>query len=205
MRATYGLALFIRGLVLVSVLSSVKASAQDTTSAGRPRHVGAPEWTDQERAQRKEVINTILAFRSELASDSTKIAACTLAAEAQDTSTSAWVSAQYRRLLIAPLTPELTPGFPCGVYAFARAGTRVLWLQSLVEVKRRGGVLGAGTVGLPLAGVTYEASFQWLNGPAYRRFESYEVAPGSPSGNWRVVRYDFHGEEWSDSFGGARR
>jgi hypothetical protein len=191
--------------LIVSALSSVQTHAQDTTSTGRPRSWGAPEWTEQERAQRKEAINAILSFRSELASDSTKIAACTLAKEVQDTSTNSWVDQRYRRLLIAPLLPEQPKGLGCSVYAFSKEGTRVLWLSSLIEVRRRGGVMGAGTPGMPGAGVTFEATFQWLRGPGYRRFELYEVGPGNPEGHWRVVRYELRGEQWIDSFGGARR
>ena len=187
--------------LLVSGLSSIQALAQPTTSTGRPRNCGTPEWTDQERAQRKDAINAILAFRSELASDSTKIAACTLAKEVQDTSTNSWVDQRYRRLLIAPLVPDQPKGLGCSVYAFQQEGSQVLWLESLIEVKRRGNVIGAGSAGMPAAGIRFEASFQWLHGPEYTLFESYEVAPANPEGQWRVVRYELRGEQWIDARG----
>ena len=49
-------------------------------------------------------------------------------------------------------------------------------------------------------------SFQWLRGTDYRRFEQYKLQPIGRGlvTDWRVVRYEFGGEEWTEPWGGAR-
>ena len=85
---------------------------------------------------------------------------------------------------------------------FQQSGAQVLWLADVVEVRRRGDLVFGG----PLGGLSFEVGFQWLRGTDYRRFEKYEVRPQNPSGTeWRVVRYEFNGEEWMEPWGGAGR
>jgi hypothetical protein len=182
------------------------ARGQDTTAAGLPRGWGAPEWTTQERTQRVAALNAVLAFRPDLRGDSTRVAACTLEAQVQDTAAARWVLPAARHLLIQPLAPDVSPRFRCSVMAFSKPGVRVLYLETLREVRRRGFPGGAGSALGAAAGLSFEADFQWLDGPGYRRFEHYEVRPRSPDGKeWRVVRYEFAGEQFIDSFGSAGR
>jgi hypothetical protein len=148
---------------------------------------------------RASALNAILAFRTDLNGDSVKIARCRVATDAAD-SVERWILPRMRALLIPPFKSETGP-LACSVMVFQRRGAYVLWLDSMVEVRRRGGLqLG------PVPGLSFEVSFQWLRGTDYRRFEEYVVRPLNPSGTeWRVVRYEFTGEEWMEAWGGAGR
>lgn len=189
-------------LMVALSAGSLAAGAQDTTSTGLPRAFGAPEWTAAERAQREAALNAVLAFRTDLRGDSTRIAACALDAQVQDTAAVRWVLPDVRRLLIRPLVTQPVRQLGCSVDAFSKPGTRVLFLARLTEVRRRGFASGSGAT----AGLSFEADFQWLDGGQYRRFEHYEVRPRSADGRvWRVVRYELQGEEFLDDFGAAGR
>jgi len=189
-------------LMLALCAGPVVVGAQDTTSAGLPRAFGAPEWTVAERAQREAALNAILAFRTDLRGDSTRVAACALDTQVQDTAAARWVLPAVRPLLIGPLVTQHSRQLACSVDAFSKPGTRVLFLARLTEVRRRGFAAGGGSA----AGLSFEADFQWLDGGEYRRFEHYEVRPRSADGRvWRVVRYELQGEEFIDDVGGAAR
>jgi hypothetical protein len=159
----------------------------------------APLLTAQsaDERMREAAINAVLAFRPDLHGDSVKIAECRLAAAPTD-SVENWILPRLRGLLVQPFKVE-TGAMACSVTAFQRPGTVVLWLGNVVEVRRRGGLqLG------PIPGLSFEISFQWLRGNDYRRFEEYELRPANPAGTeWRVVRYEFTGEEWIEPWGGA--
>jgi hypothetical protein len=146
---------------------------------------------------REAAINTVLAFRPDLHGDSIKIARCRLASGPSD-SVEKWILPAMRAFLVAPFKTETGP-MACSVMVFQRQDTKVLWLDSIVEVRRTGGIpLG------PIPGLTFEISFQWLRGTDYRRFEEYELRPLNGAGTeWRVVRYEFTGEEWMEPWGGA--
>jgi hypothetical protein len=160
---------------------------------------GAPLLTAQsaDGRMRQAAINAVLAFRPDLHGDSVKIARCRLGAAATD-SVENWLLPRLRGLLVQPFNVE-TGALACSVMAFQQRGTVVLWLDNVVEVRRRGGLqLG------PIPGLSFEISFQWLRGTDYRRFEEYELRPVNPAGTeWRVVRYEFTGEEWIEPWGGA--
>jgi hypothetical protein len=157
-------------------------------------------WSVAEREARKAVVNAVLNFRPDLRGDSVILATCRLASEVQDSAVASWIAAPFRHLLVAPFH-EIPGGhgLECSMMAFQKTGSRVLWLEDLIEVQRRSSS--------PLAsGVSYEVTFQWLRGNDYRRFERYVVRPrGSELRDWRVVQYELVGEEWMDSFGGASR
>ena len=156
-------------------------------------------WSAAERQNRKAVLNAILNFRTDLRGDSVLVAKCRLASEVQDSAVAGWIDAPFRRLLAAPFQQMAGPGLACSVMAFQKPGQRVLWLEDLIEVRRK-------STSLLAAGSSYEVTFQWLQGNYYRRFERYEVRPrGGDMHEWRVVKYELAGEEWMDSFGGASR
>jgi len=148
-------------------------------------------------SMRQAAINAVLAFRQDLNGDSVKIARCRLASSPGD-SVEKWILPRLRPLLIAPFKIE-TPPLNCSVMVFQHQGTKVLWLEGFVEVHRSGGMQSG-----PIPGLAVEISFQWLRNTDYRRFEEYELRPLNDSGTeWRVVRYEFRGEEWMEPFGGA--
>lgn len=181
----------------------LRASAQDSIAARMPRAVGAPEWTAVERDQRKAALNAVLSFRPDLRADSaTRVAACALEAQVQDSAAARWVPPEVRPVLIRPPVSGLPSILQCSVGAFTTPGMRVLWLASLVEVKRRGTAQAPG----PAEGLSFEANFQRLEGPSYRRFEQYRIEPRNAAGReWRVVRYELLGEEYTDNSGRATR
>ena len=152
-------------------------------------------WTPAERQFRAAALNAIFAFRSDLRGDSTKIAECRVQSALQDSST--MLLPEFRRSLIGPLASQSTDRLNCSVYAFQREGSRVLWIESLIEVTRRGGLESLRARVGPAGGKTFEASFQLLVGTGYRLFERYEVKPVGPDGAvWRVTRYDLAGQEF---------
>jgi hypothetical protein len=173
--------------LLASVLSSTTTQSQNATTSG----------STADGKMREAVINAVLAFRPDLQGDSLKIARCRLAAAPTD-SVENWILPRLRVLLVQPFKSE-TGAMACSVMVFQRPGTKVLWLDSMVEVRRRGGIpLG------PIPGLSFEISFQWLRGTDYRRFEQYELRPVNPAGTeWRVVHYELTGEEWMEPWGGA--
>lgn len=178
--------------VIALVLTVSDAQAQSGSS---PSQLSAGE-----RAMREAAINAILAFRQDLHGDSVKIARCRIAAGPAD-SVERWILPRVRALLVAPFKSETGP-MACSVMVFQRPGGHVLWLENIVAVRRRGDLIFPG----PAEGLSFEVSFQWLRGTDYRRYEQYEVRPRDPSGTeWRVVRYEFNGEEWIEPWGGARR
>ena len=174
--------------IAVLTIAARSAAAQGPAASGRPA------WTPAERAARAAALNAILTFRSDLRGDSTRIAACRLASEVQDTATGTWVQAAFRPLLTAPLAPQSSSGLDCSVYAFQQPGTRVLWLAGLIEVRRRGALQEIRAGG----GVSFEADFQLLVGKGYRQFEHYELRPFGAGREvaWRVVRYELRGVEF---------
>ena len=180
-----------RRLILTIVLASVLCS-----TATQSQNAMTPESSTNAR-MREAAINAVLAFRPDLHGDSVKIARCRLAAAPTD-NVEGWILPRLRVLLVQPFKSD-TGAMSCSVMVFQRPGTEVLWLDSMVEVRRRGGVpLG------PIPGFSFEISFQWLRGTDYRRFEQYELRPVNPAGTqWRVVRYELTGEEWMEPWGGA--
>jgi hypothetical protein len=178
--------------ILIVAFPAVQIQAQSRTMPAQSASIAV------DHKMREAALNAILAFRPDLYGDSVKIARCRLAAGAPDT-VEQWILPRLRALLISPFK-SAQGSMACSVMVFQRPGAKVLWLDSMVEVHRTGGIpLG------PLPGLSFEVSFQWLGGANYRRFEQYEVHPQNPSGTeWRVVRYEFTGEEWMEPWGGAR-
>lgn len=172
--------------LLASVLFSSGTEAQSAASE-----------SSADGRMREAAINAVLAFRPDLHGDSVKIARCRLAAAPTD-SVEKWILPTVRALLIQPFKSE-TGTMACSVMVFQRPGTEVLWLDNMVEVRRRGGIPPG-----PMPGLSFEISFQWLRGTDYRRFEQYELRPANASGTeWRVVRFELTGEEWMEPWGGA--
>ena len=182
-----------RQVIAVTVLVSIPPLSRTMAQSVAPATVVA------DAKMREAAINTVLAFRTDLHGDSVKIARCRLASGPSD-SVEKWILPGMRGSLVAPFKTETGP-MACSVMVFQRQGTKVLWLDSIVEVRRTGGIpLG------PMPGLSFEISFQWLRGTDYRRFEQYELRPLNGAGTeWRVIRYELTGEEWMDSFGGASR
>lgn len=169
---------------------------------------------------RVEALNAVLAFRSDLAGDSTFIARCRIPTAHPDTGIVLGLDPRFQDLLVRPDTVLARPPGSCGVAGFADPKTHVLWLHSLIEINK------TGTLGLlpPYLSKQYEITFQLLEGPGYRSYHRYVVepaaagpVPGTPSQGldvvavrWRVVEYrltgwDFH---WGDNLGhgsGVRR
>jgi hypothetical protein len=183
-----------RSLIIVAIVGLGFGASQTKAQSGSVP--GSPG----EQAMRQAAINAILAFRHDLHGDSVKIARCRIAAGPAD-SVERWILPRARALLIAPFKSETGP-MACSVMVFLRPGGQVLWLENVVEVRRRGSLVFSG----PAEGLSFEVSFQWLRGADYQRFEQYEVRPRDPSGTeWRVVRYEFVGEAWTEPWGGASR
>ena len=180
-------------LVALAVLMAVPEFA-----TGQTRGTGADTlWTPLERQFRAAAINAVLAFRSDLRGDSTKLAACRISSAVQDTAADV-VAAEYRHLLIEPLTPQRQPFMACSVAAFEQDGVRVLWLSDLVEVRRRGESDNMSARVGPAGGLAFEASFHLLVRPGHTLFERYEIRPNRPAGRvWRVTGYELLGEEFS--------
>jgi hypothetical protein len=167
---------------------------------------GAPSSS----VERADVLNAVLRFRADLAGDSTRIAACRLAAVGDSAGTGRGLDERFRRALLTAVDTSAPPFARCSVYAFARASQRVLFITDVVEVRRDG---GPGTP--PLSQRQYELSLQLLVDPQYREFHRYVVSPTSVRFDptlkpetfsydaWRVSEYklvgwDFH---WGDNAG----
>jgi hypothetical protein len=179
-------------LALVQLAAASPGMAQERTTEGDTA------WTPLERKFRTGVLNAIFAFRSDLRGDSTKIAACRVAGATQDSAKA--LAPEFHQLLIEPLVPQTNaPAWAqCGVVAFRRDGARVLWLESLVEVRRRGGTESIRARIGPAGNATFEAAFQLLIGTGVRVFERYEVKPnGNDGASWRVTKYEHGGTEFS--------
>jgi hypothetical protein len=185
--------------MMKAITVALAASATFSLSAaGQARGNGSDTlWTPMEREFRAAAINAVLSFRSDLSGDSTKVAACRITSAVQD-SAAAIIAATYRHLLIEPLTPQRQPFMACSVAAFEREGVRVLWLEDLIEVQRRGESDNLRARVGPAGGIAFEASFQLLVRPGHRLFERYEIRPTGPAGStWRVTKYELLGEEFS--------
>lgn len=186
-----------RFLVLAMLCAAPPARAQETVSNGLD--------------QRLEALNTIFRFRHDLRDNSTVIAKCRLFDVARDSSQERTLDTHFRSLLVLPKTTDLTRLRSCGVSEFAVEGTRVLWLDGVVEITRLGELR-------PSDQKQFEITFQLLLGPGYREWERYlvgatgvtEVDPKAQPlqykfTGWRVLEYKFLGGDfdWGTDIGAS--
>lgn len=177
--------------------------------ASAPGPVSAQKIVDNGIDDRIEALNAVLAFRTDLHRDSTVIAACRL--PTIDTAGRVpGLQERFHALLAQPDTVQRGEMSGCPVHGFADARRRVLWLDTLLEIKKTpapGGFLPE------FRRIQYEITFQLLAGPGYREFQRYLVEPtginrapdnsGDIFSGWRVAEYkllgwDFH---WGDDLG----
>jgi len=161
--------------------------------------------------QRFEALNAVFRFRDDLRDSSTVIAKCRLFNVEKDSSQARALDARFRSLFVLPATTDSGRLKSCGVSEFAVSGTRVLWLDGLVEITRVGEMR-------PADQKQFEITFQLLLGPGYREWQRYLVgATGvvvlDPKATpyhykfagWRVLEYKFLGGDfdWGTNIGGS--
>jgi hypothetical protein len=188
---------YTRFVILALLCAAPPTHAQETVSNGLD--------------QRLEALNTIFRFRHDLWDTSTVIARCRLFDVAKDSSEVRTLDPHFRSLLVLPKTTDSTRLTGCGAYEFAVEGTRVLWLESVVEITRVGELR-------PVDQKQFEITFQLLLGPGYREWERYlvgatEVTQVDPKAThpqykfagWRVLEYKFLGGDfdWGTNIGAS--
>ena len=186
-----------RFLVLAVFLATPSAQAQQVVSDGLD--------------QRFEALNAVFRFRDDLRDSSTVIAKCRLFDVEKDSSQARALDARFRSLLVLPETKDSVRLRSCGVSEFAVSGTRVLWLDGLVEITRVGELR-------PADEKQFEITFQLLLGPGYREWQRYlvgatDVVVLDPKATpyhykfrgWRVLEYKFLGGDfdWGTDIGAS--
>jgi hypothetical protein len=161
--------------------------------------------------QRFEALNAVFHFRDDLRDSGTVIAKCRLFDVEKDSSQAKALDVRFRGLLVLPGTKDSARLKSCGVSEFAVSGTRVLWLDGIVEITRVGELR-------PADQKQFEITFQLLLGPGYREWQRYLVgATGvvvlDPKATpyhykfagWRVLEYKFLGGDfdWGTDIGAS--
>jgi len=159
--------------------------------------------------RRFEALNAVFRFRNDLRDSGTVIAKCRLFEVDKDSSEAKALDVSFRSLLVLPATRDAARLKMCGVSEFAVSGTRVLWLQDLIEVNRIGELR-------PMDQKQFEITFQLLLGPSYREYQRYVVGAShiedvDPKARpyqyrltgWRVLEYKFLGADydWGNNIG----
>ncbi len=173
--------------------------------------VSAQQSTSARLDPRFEALNAVFRFRDDLRDSATVIAKCRLFNVGKDSSQAKALDARFRERLVLPATKDSTRVAQCGVGEFAVNNTRVLWLESLVEVKRSPELR-------PMDEEEFEITFQVLLGPGYREYDRYVVGPTRVASAdystkppqytftaWRVLEYKFLGGDydWGTDIGGS--
>jgi hypothetical protein len=160
---------------------------------------------------RFEALNAVFRFRDDLRDSGTVIAKCRLLDVEKDSSKAKALDARFRSLFVLPGTKDSARLRNCGVSEFAVSGTRVLWLDGIIEITRVGELR-------PADQKQFEITFQLLLGPGYREIQQYLVGPTGievldPKANpyhykfrgWRVLEYKFLGGDfdWGTDIGAS--
>jgi len=178
---------------------------------GTAPSVRAQELVSDGLDQRFEALNAVFRFRNDLRDSGTVIAKCRLFDVERDSSRSKALDTRFLSRLVLPATKDSARLKNCGESEFAESGTRVLWLDGIVEITRAGELR-------PADQKQFEITFQLLLGPGYREWQRYLVGPTGvvvldpkaahyhyKFAGWRVLEYKFLGGDfdWGTDIGAS--